>query len=348
MHFELECLKCRAGVGGVLDLYTMKVLVTGATGFLGGALVRAFTDRGTKVTVLVRKPDAVKKQLYPGVTFLEGDIARAESLPAFPMDIDCVIHAAGMLGHFRGKESVYRLVNTAGTANVLNSTEAANIKRFLFVSSAGVLGPIKKPPADENWPLAPSNGYERSKAAAERLVKGFYNEGRLRTVTMRPEFIYGPSDLHTLGFFRAIRDRKFFLIGSGETLLHPTYIDDAVQGILGALEHDAFAGSEFLLAGPKPVSVRELMEVTAGALGVEPREFRVPRSISILGAAFFECIGRITSRDVPLTFSRVRFFTENRAFRTDRAASILGYIPRLSIEDGIGRTIEWYRRHNLL
>jgi nucleoside-diphosphate-sugar epimerase len=326
----------------------MKVLVTGATGFLGGALVRAFADRGTKVTALVRKPDAAKKQLYPGVTFLQGDIVRPESLPAFPRDIDCVIHAAGMLGRFRGKESLYRLVNTAGTANVLKSTEAASIKRFLFISSAGVLGPIKEPPADENCPVAPSNGYERSKAAAERLVRGFYNEGRLRTVTIRPEFIYGPSDLHTLGFFRAIRDRKFFLIGSGETLLHPTYIDDAVQGILGALEHDAFDGSEFLVAGPKPVSVRELTEVAARALGVNPRGFRVPRSISIVVAALFEFIGRITSRDVPLTFSRVRFFTENRAFRTDRATSILGYVPRLSIEEGISRTVEWYRRHHLL
>jgi nucleoside-diphosphate-sugar epimerase len=326
----------------------IKVLVTGASGFLGGAVARALLDRGAQVVALVRNPNAVKARLPAEVELLPGDITHADRLPSFPSEVDTVVHAAGMLGRFRATESLYRLVNTTGTINVLRASEAAGIKRFLLVSSAGVLGPVKLPPADESWPLAPSNGYERSKAEAERLIRRAHKKGRIRVSVVRPEFIYGPGDHHVLGLFRAVRDRRFFLIGSGNTLLHPTYITDAVQGILAAIYRSNFDDSVFLVAGPRPVSVRELSETAAQALGVSARQLRWPRLAAYSAAAALEVVGRLTRRDVPLTFSRIRFFTENRAFRTSRAETVLGYKPRFSLEEGIAQTVNWYRREGLL
>ena len=327
---------------------TGRILLTGATGFLGAAVVQKLVERGYEVVALVRDLVTARDKLPAEVFLLEGDITSIGKLSAFPSNVDTVIHAAGMLGTFLATESLYRLVNTTGTENMLKESEKAGIKRFLFISSAGVLGPTKEIPADETWPLAPSNGYERSKTEAEQIVRKFHNAGRIEAVIVRPEFVYGPGDFHVLGLFRAIRDRKFFLIGSGESLLHPTYIDDFVQGVLVTLERSSFDGSTFILAGPQPVSVRELNEVVARSIGITPREIRIPLPLAFAGAAGFELIGRIIRRDVPLNFSRVRFFTENRAFQTDRAASALGYLPLVSLKEGVSRTVVWYRERNLL
>jgi len=325
-----------------------RILLTGGTGFLGAAIARKLIENGSEVVALVRDLEAARGILPPQVLLLKGDITNSSKLPAFPSDVDTVIHSAGMLGTFLATESLYRLVNATGTENVLEAAQKAGIKRFLLVSSAGVLGPTRKRLADEAWPLAPSNGYERSKAEAEQIVREFHSTGRIETVIVRPEFVYGPRDLHVLGLFRAIRDRKFFLIGSGESLLHPTYIDDIVQGVLAALERSGFDGSAFILAGPKPMSVCELSKVVARSVGVTPRGIRIPLPLAFAGAAGFEFIGRLIRRDVPLNFSRVRFFTEDRAFQTGRAASVLGYVPLVSFEEGVRRTVAWYRAGNLL
>lgn len=325
-----------------------KVLVTGATGFLGNALVRRLVEEGNNVVALVRDREKGVRRLPPGTEILLGDVTRADLLPSLPPGVRVVIHTVGMLGAFRVPESSYRLVNATGTENMLKASVAAGIEQFVLISSAGVLGPTGERLADETWPLNPSNGYERSKAEAERIATEFHRDGRIAVSIVRPEFVYGPGDHHVLGLFRAIQDRRFVLIGSGASLLHPTYIDDVTQSVLSVLGGNAYDGMPLLVAGPRPVTVRELAETIAESIGVHFRLVRLPRSVAFGGATLCEVLGRVLGRDMPLTFSRVRFFTENRAFTTDRAEAVLRYKPCFSLQEGVSRTVEWYRKEGLL
>lgn len=326
-----------------------KFLVTGATGFLGKSLVRTLqAHKGTRVVALVRNPETARGHFSRDVELIKGDITDKAKLPPFPADIDVVVHAAGMLGKFLVKEPVYHLVNAIGTENVLRACESAGIERFLLVSSAGVLGPIKEPPADESAPRAPSNGYERSKAEAEEITERFHREGRIRATIVRPDFVYGPGDLHLLGFFRAIRDRRFFLIGTGASVLHPTYIEDVSNGIMLAIEYGNFTCSSFLIAGERYVTVRELYQIIASALDVPMRHVKLPKWAAYGTAGLLEVAGRLMGKEVPLTFSRVHFLTENRASKCDKARSTLKYMPTISVEEGVMETVRWYKTNGLL
>lgn len=222
--------------------------------------------------------------------------------------------------------------------------------RLLHVGSAGVLGPIRGRAGgflfDETMPLAPSNAYERSKALAESYAREFALSG-LPVVIGRPEFVYGPGDTHVLGLFQAIQRGMFFYIGDGANHCHPTYIDDALDGMIACLERGS-AGRAYQIAGPRPVSFRELAGTVAAELGVPPPRLRVPRFLALWGASGLEVIGKVTGRSIPLSRTGAAFFSEDRRFTTARAERELGYRPQVDLRDGVARTIAWYRAKGLL
>jgi nucleoside-diphosphate-sugar epimerase len=322
------------------------VAVTGATGFLGGALARALAEEGHRIVGLKRpssSPDALSDL---DVTWLEGDVTDADSLRGAFDEADWLIHAAGMLGRAGVPERRYFQAHEAGTHHVLAEAERAGVRRVLHVSSPGVLGPIDGPPATETAPLAPSNPYERSKAAAEQVAR-VYAHGGLPVVIARPEFVYGAGDLHVLGLFRAVRDGRFFYVGDGHNTCHPTYVEDAVAGMLRVLRQGA-PGQSYHLAGPRPVTFRQLGETIAVALDVPPPRFSLPVSLAWAGAAALELAGRALDREPPLSRTGVAFFSENRRFSWQKAHRDLGYTPQFDLERGVRETVAWYRTYNYL
>jgi nucleoside-diphosphate-sugar epimerase len=229
---------------------------------------------------------------------------------------------------------------------VLNAAVTAGVRRILYVSSPGVLGPIDGPEADETAPPAPSNAYERSKAAAEQLVCGMAAEG-LPVIIARPEFLYGPGDTHVLGLFRAVQRGLFFYVGSGQNTCHPTYVDDAVAGLMACLEQGR-PGQIYHLAGPRPVTFRELAESIAAALQVRPPRLRLPRPPAWWGAAVMEFAGKVTGLTPPLSRAGVAFFSENRRFSWQKAHRELGYTPQVDLPEGVARTVAWYREKGMV
>lgn len=336
---------------------TATVAITGATGFLGRALTRRLLDEGHTVRALARP--TTDRSGFPAevVEWVAGDLDDPDSLRALIDGADHIIHAAGMLGEFGVSEETYQRVNAEGTRNVLAATAAALADgrlgpnaRLLHVGSAGVLGPIRGRPDgflfDETMPLAPSNAYERSKALAESYAREFALAG-LPAVIARPEFVYGPGDLHVLGLFRAVEQGVFFYIGSGRNHCHPTFIDDAVDGMLACLERGR-AGQAYQIAGPRSVSFRELAGTMAAELGVAPPRLRLPRALALLGAAGLEVVGNATGRAIPLSRTGVAFFSEDRRFTSAKAERELGYRPRVDLREGIAKTVAWYRNEGLL
>lgn len=276
----------------------------------------------------------------------EGDVTDPSSLTGLFKPGDWVIHAAGMLGQSGVPESTYYQLHVQGTQNILNAAAEAGVSRILYVSSPGVLGPIDGEPADEAAPPDPSNPYERSKAAAERVTLDFASRG-LPIVIARPEFIYGPGDMHVFGLFQAVQRGLFFYIGNGQAVCHPTYIEDAVRGMVLCLDKGN-PGEIYHITGLRPVTFREYGETIAEVLGVRPPWLRLPKPIAWTGAAVLEAIGKITGITPPLSRTGVAFFSENRRFSWQKARQQFGYQPQVDLAEGIRRTVAWYQKQNLL
>jgi len=325
----------------------MKVVVTGATGFVGGALVRALVAEGAQVVVLSR-PQSHRQSLTDlPLTWRDGDVTDPASLHGAFAGADWLIHAAGMLGQAGVPEEAYHHLHAQGTENVLAEAAATpSLARILYISSPGVLGPIAGPPADETAPLAPSNAYERSKAAAEQIVHRLASNG-LPVIIGRPEFIYGPGDEHVLGLFRSIQKGLFFYVGRGRNTCHPTFIDDAVTGLLLCLKQGQ-PGNIYHIAGPRPVTFQELGTTIAEAVGVRPPWLRLPKPVAWSGAAALEWVGKVAGIKPPLTRTGVAFFSEDRRFSWQKAHQELGYTPKFDLCEGVRQTVAWYREKGWL
>ncbi|MBN1641077.1 MAG: NAD-dependent epimerase/dehydratase family protein [Anaerolineae bacterium] len=324
-----------------------RVLITGGTGFLGSALARVLAARGDRVRVLARPSSDLSRLHGVDVEVVRGDVLEPSSLRGAMQGIEVVYHLAGMLGGMPVPDPAYRALHVEGTRHVVQAADAAGARRFLHVSSPGVLGPIEGPPADETAPYAPTNVYERTKAEGERLALDLGARASLSLSVARPEFVYGPGDTHVLGLYRTIARGMFFYIGSGESMLHPTYVDDAVRGMALCAEGGR-AGRVYHIAGPQPVTIRTLATTIAAALGVAPPRLRVPLWLATTGALVLEAAGRVGGFRPPLSRSAVAFFTETRAFSTERARAELGYVPQVSLPEGVRRTVAWYREQGLL
>ena len=276
----------------------MQVFITGATGFLGGALARALAQEGAKIYVLGR-PTADRRRLEDvPVTWHDGDVTVRESLRGLFQGSDWIIHAAGRLGHAGVPEAVYRSVNVNGTRNVMAvALETAGVSKVLHLSSPGIWGPTGREPALEDAPIAPTNPYERSKATAEQVALAYAAKG-LPVVVARPGFIYGPGDRHVLRLFIAVHNGWFSYISGGGCLCQPTFVADAVAGMLACL-HRGKVGEVYHLAGPRPVSFRELGETIAAAVGTSAPRWNIPRWIAMSGATALGALAYATRLDAP-------------------------------------------------
>lgn len=326
----------------------MTTLVTGGTGFIGFHVVQSLLDRGERVRVLLRRTSNAAALERLGIELFYGDLTDKSSLDGIAENVNHVIHLAGMLGGAKVPEQQYWEVNVRGTANLLDQFRDKPLERFVYCSTTGVLGPISNPPADETWPLHPSNLYELTKGEGEILVQRYGQDMNMPVVIIRPGLVYGPGNLHLLGLFRTIQQGLFFLIGTGASLLDPVYIDDAVQGLLLGLYCPPAVGHTYIIAGERPVTVAELAHAIGQALDHRPYRFRLPVWVAMGLARCLDGLGRVLHFEPPLTLSRVRFLTENRACRIDRARDELGYCPQVSIEEGIRRTVLWYQAHGYL
>jgi dihydroflavonol-4-reductase len=164
----------------------------------------------------------------------------------------------------------------------------------------------------------------------------------------RPALVYGPGDLHLLGWFRAIQRRQYMVVGRGDTLLHPIYIDDLVDGMLRCADLPAARGRAYNLVGDRPLPIRDLAAAIAAALGRRLPPWRLPLPLAFAIAGALEAIPGVPRGRLPLTRSRIQFMTEGRAYSGERARRELGFVPRVGLADGLARAVAWYRAEGLL
>ncbi|MEE4383832.1 MAG: NAD-dependent epimerase/dehydratase family protein [Pseudomonadales bacterium] len=324
-----------------------RMLVTGATGFTGGALLRRLLADGHSVAAFVRSSSAAGEIAALGADPREVDVRDPEAVERAMEPYDCVFHLAASYRQEHADISEFREVNVEGTRHLLLASRKAGVGRFVHCSTVGIHGQIDAPPADESYRPAPNDHYQRSKYEAELLVREHLADG-LPGAVLRPAAIFGPGDRRLLKLFRAI-DRGFFvMLGSGRTLYHLVYIDDLVDAFLLAATREEALGETFIVAGERACTLEELVGVIADALEVPAPGMRLPLWPVQAAAVLCEWACRPLGLSPPLHRRRVEFFDMDRSFTTEKARRLLGFTPRVSLEEGIARTVQGYRAQGLL
>jgi nucleoside-diphosphate-sugar epimerase len=321
----------------------MRVALTGASGYTGGRLLEALRGRAEEVSVLVREASITDRLRSSGATLVEGDLTSRGALGRLVEGADAVLHVAAVYRTAGHPDSYYRDVNVGGTERLLEAAVAAGVRRFVHTSTVGVHGHVESPPADESAPFAPGDIYQATKAEAETLALDFHRRRGLPLAVVRPGAIYGPGETRFLKLFRAIARGRYAIVGDGRSFYHPVYIDDLVQGFLLALDRDEAVGESFLICGPEYVTQTELASVIAKHTGGRVLPFRIPAGPIQLAGDVVEAICVPLGIDPPLHRRRVDFWTKSRAFSIEKARRVLGYDPLVQLDEGVARTVAWYR-----
>lgn len=320
-----------------------RVLVTGATGFLGRHLVLRLLADGEGVRILARSRERAKPLVDGGAELALGDLRDRDALRSALRDVTVVYHLAGKLFAPGEPPSAYRELHVDGTRALLELCEdLPHLERFVHCSTTGVLGVTGEIPADETAPHRPTNAYEQTKSEAEHLVREAGMRG-LPVVTVRPGLVYGPDDLHLLGLFRAVQHRLFRPIGCRPVWLHPIYIDDMTEAFVRCGRDPRALGECFHIAGREPATIATLAETIAEGLGVPRAAGTFPLLVAgMLAAAGDALPARLRGR-APLTRSRLDFLTNSRVYDVGKARATIDFVARTDLQSGLARTIAWYR-----
>lgn len=327
---------------------TERILVTGGTGFTGSHLCRRLIQKGFLVRAIVRNPEKAKFLKDLGVEIFPGDIVEYKSVLKSTINVDKVYHLAALYRREGVPRKAFWDVHVTGTKNLLKASIINGIQRFIHCSTVGVHGNIINPPADEEAPFSPGDLYQETKLEGEKLVQEIMAKGKLPCVVFRPSGIYGPGDMRFLKLFKALARKRFVMIGKGEHYYHMTYIDDLIDGILLCGTRSEAIGEIFILAGSEYTTLKEVILTICKVLNTPIPKFYIPVKPVYWASWLCEKIFTPLGIEPPIYRRRVDFFIKNRAFDISKGRRLLGYNPKINLEEGIQKTAEWYRSNNLI
>jgi nucleoside-diphosphate-sugar epimerase len=322
----------------------VRTLVTGANGFVGSHLVEGLLHRGHQVRGLIRRTSDLRWLKDVDLDLAYGEVTDAATLPEVVRDMQIVYHVAGVT-RARQPETYYR-VNQQGTVNLLEACRqhSPGLEKFILVSSLAATGP--SPEGNllrESDPCHPVSDYGRSKLLAEEAAFRFAD--RMPITVVRPPAIYGPRDVDFLVYFRILKKHLRPLLGFRERRLSICHVRDVVAGSILAGESERSAGQIFFISGERDVSWDELSTTMAQALGVRAVKIRIPLFALHAVAALAELFAPFR-REAPTLDRRKAREMSQQCWTCDwgKAAVELGYRPSVGLQEGMGETVEWYRK----
>lgn len=345
-----------------MTLKGARVLVTGATGFIGGRLVEKLAlECGASVRVLVRSFARASRVARFAVEMIHGEVTDAEALRRAMQGCEIVFHCA--YGN-RGTADEQRAVNVAGTEMVAGSALDAGVKRMVYVSTISVYGQTEDGDLDETSPRRRSgNLYADTKLEAEQLVLDYHQSRGLPVVVVQPTVVYGPFGFAwTIYPLQELRDRRVVLINGGEGLCNAVYVDDVVDAMLLAATRPEAPGEVFLVSGNERVTWKEFYGAYERMLGASAtinmtaeearararEEAAVERTRQLmlgrLGEQGFKASASPTAQPFRVPSEHmIGFFAARTHAAIEKAQRLLGYQPRFDLQEGMRLTESWAR-----
>jgi len=324
-----------------------RVLVTGATGFIGSAVTRQLVERGQEVVTLV-EPNVDAANLEGlDVKQVVGDLRRADDVRQVMSGCRAAFHVAALYRFWARDPSAFYAINVEGTRNVLGAATEAGVEKLVYTSTVGTLGlehvTDGNTAADErSFPDVRHlyGSYKRSKYVAEHEVLRAIAEGLPASIIL-PTFPLGPGDRAPTPTGQLILDFLNGRIpGFVDTILNVAHVDDVAAGQLLALEH-GHNGRSYILGGEN-LTLEQLLGELAAITGLPRPRIKVPRSLSLAVAAVSETVeGRILHRHPSVPLEAARMSTSQMAFDTSRARDELGYAPRPAAE-ALEASARWF------
>lgn len=332
----------------------MKALVTGGAGFTGVHLVRALVERGDDVTVLdisdgdTRQTEPLKER---GVRFIKGSVDDEDLLREAVPGQELVFHLASAFRDIHQGAPLFQKIDVEGTRLLLTYAQRSGVRRVVHCSTQGVHGslPAGGVPGNEDSQIAPIDYYCEAKVAAEGVCDEFIDAG-MDIVNVRPTSIYGPGDTHGwLKLFRMCKKGYFLMLGSGRTNNHPVYVGNLVEAFLLAGDVAEARGRTYLIGDDKYVTLNELVKLIGRVQGKDVRIYRFPWIAPVYALAYLMEVAGKPFNYEPLIFRRrLSWFTTNRGWHISRSRNELGFRPEVGLEDGLARTMQWYKDRSLL
>ena len=322
----------------------MRMLVTGATGFIGGHLARRLLALGHQVRGLVRSEGKGAELKRIGVELIRGDVTHPPSLTPAMRGIEIVFHTAALVTDW-GPWSAFRSVTVDGTTNLLQAAADANVSRFLHVSTANVY---------EDWVArkvrviteeAPHQGggdrayghYSKSKVLAEESVRKFQKARGLPVTIVRPTWVYGPGDFTILPrLLDHLESRFSFWIGGRNPVVDPIYVTDVAECAILAATNPSAAGQAYNVSPDREIRLRDFLGRMCAEMRIPVPRWAMPLAVA-RAVAFVTGVGaKLTGSKHPpaLTRAGLALFSDDQHYSSAKATGELGWNPKVDVESG--------------
>jgi nucleoside-diphosphate-sugar epimerase len=317
-----------------------KVFISGAHGFIGSVLAERYRERGVEVRGVDIRGN--------GGGVLEGDIAEPGSWQDHVSGCDLVVNTAAYVGFGGELDAVWR-ANVLGTRRMIEAAARAGAERFVQFSSVTAFGFDYPDGVDETYPVRlTGNPYPDSKIASEQVTLQAHVAGEVQATIVRPGDVYGPrSRAWTVLPVNMIKSGQMILPEGGHGQIGPVYIDNLVDGILLAAESPEAVGEIFTIADGVAVEIGDFFGHYSQMLGKSrPRSVPTPlaRTIAMAGGRIEKALGR----DTEMSASSIDYVAKRGGYSIEKARRILGYEPKVGLEEGMRRCEEWLRAEALL
>jgi len=338
-------------IAGTFKPSKAKSLVTGASGFIGSHIAENLVKRGQRVRALVRKTSKIDFLESIGAEICYGDLNDAASLREAVKGMDKVFHSAAMVGDWMPKKTAQK-INVEGTKYLLEASLNEGIKRFVFVSSLGVLGMKHHHKTSSDAPRIKANDpYIDTKIDSEALVIDYCQKNKLPFTVIRPGFVFGPRDTKVIPRIVAfLKKEKFVFIGSGSNKVNMVYAENLADAVVDASNSDKAIGQVYNITNDSNMSIMDVVHMISDIWGLKKPNKHVPAPLAYMLCNIMELFAKATkAKKAPLlNKTRLKFLNLNLDFDIEKIKQDLGYDPKINMAEGLIKTKKWIEQEALV